>query len=68
MKIGNFACIKIRVLVQMALYALMIVIFKVYIFSRIFKKRELSENIYNAKNSTFTVKNIYILLDIPITH
>ena len=33
----------------------MIVIFKVYIFSRIFKKRELSENIYNAKNSTFTV-------------
>ena len=33
----------------------MIVIFKVYIFSRIFKKRELSENIYNAKSSTFTV-------------
>ena len=27
----------------------MIVIFTVYIFSRIFKKRELSENIYNAK-------------------
>ena len=33
----------------------MIVIFTVYIFSRIFKKRELSENIYNAKISTFTV-------------
>ena len=30
----------------------MIVVFTVYIFSRIFKKRELSENIYNA---TFTV-------------
>ena len=35
----------------------MIVIFTVYIFSRIFKKRELSENIYNAKISTFTVSS-----------
>ena len=33
----------------------MIVIFTVYIFSQIFKKRKLSENIYNAKISTFTV-------------
>ena len=33
----------------------MIVIFKVYIFSQIFKKRELSENIFNAKDSTFAV-------------
>ena len=31
------------------------VIFKVYIFSRIFKKRELHENLYSAKISTFTV-------------
>ena len=36
----------------------MIVIFTVYIFSRIFKKRELSENIYNVKISTFTVVQI----------
>ena len=35
----------------------MIVMFTVYIFSRIFKKRELSENIYNAKISTFTIIN-----------
>ena len=35
----------------------MIVIFTVYIYSRMFKKRELSENIYNAKMSTFTVYN-----------
>ena len=35
----------------------MIVIFTVYIFSRIIKKHELSENIYNAKISTFTVTN-----------
>ena len=33
----------------------MMVIFTVYILSRIIKKRELSENIYNAKTSTFTV-------------
>ena len=33
----------------------MILIFTVYIFSRIFKKRELSKNIYNAKISTVTV-------------
>ena len=33
----------------------MVVIFTVYIFSRIFEERELSENIYNAKMSTFTV-------------
>ena len=35
----------------------MIVIFTVYIFSRIFKKRELSENINNANISMFTVLN-----------
>ena len=33
----------------------MIVIFTVYIFARIFKKRELSKNMYNAKISMFTV-------------
>ena len=33
----------------------MIVIFTVYIFLRIFKKCELSENVYNAKFFTFTV-------------
>ena len=37
----------------------MIVIFTVYIFSQIFKKRELSENIYNAKMSTFTVQQYF---------
>ena len=31
------------------------VVFEVYIFSRIFKKRELRENMYCAKISTFTV-------------
>ena len=31
------------------------VIFEVYIFSRIFKKRDLRENTYSAKMSTFTV-------------
>ena len=31
------------------------VIFEVYIFSRIFKKRELRKNMYSAKISTFTV-------------
>ena len=30
-------------------------IFEVYIFLRIFKKRELRENMYNATISTFTV-------------
>ena len=33
----------------------MIVIFTVYIYSRMFKKREVSENIFKAKISTFTV-------------
>ena len=42
----------------MTLSAIMIVIFTVYIFSRIFKKHELSENIYNAKVSTFTVSSL----------
>ena len=37
----------------------MIVIFTVYIYSRMFKKRELSENIYNAKISTFKVVFVY---------
>ena len=37
----------------------MIVIFTVYIFSQIFKKRELSENIYNAKISTLTVQQYF---------
>ena len=41
------------------------VIFKVYIFSRIFKKRELSENVYSAKVSTFTVYNLLADRGIP---
>ena len=36
-------------------YGTLKVIFTPYIFSRIFKKRELRENMYNAKISTFTV-------------
>ena len=43
----------------------MIVIFKVYIFSRILKKREWSElyeNIYNAKNSTLILKILPIYM------
>ena len=48
-KMGNFACIKIRVLCKLK------VIFEMYIFSRIFKKRKLLENLYSAKISTFTV-------------
>ena len=35
--------------------AVISVIFEVYIFSRIFKKREIRENIYSAKIYTFTV-------------
>ena len=53
---GNFQCIKIRVFSTNGSLGFNDSNFlKVYIFSRIFKKRELSENIYNAKNSTFTV-------------
>ena len=53
---GNFECIKIRVFSSNGSLGFNDSNFnKVYIFSRIFKKRELSENIYNAKNSTFTV-------------
>ena len=40
----------------------MIVIFTVYIFSQIFEKLELSENIYNAKISTFTVRCVLLIL------
>ena len=39
----------------MAFYAIIRVTFEGYIFSRIFKKRELRENMDNAKMSTFTV-------------
>ena len=39
----------------MALQAIIRVIFALYLFSRIFEKRELSENMYNAKISKFTV-------------
>ena len=54
MEIGNFACIKIRVLCIIGSLDYK-VIFEVYIFSRIYKKRELRENMYTAKISTFTV-------------
>ena len=55
MKMGNFVCIKIRVLCIIGSLGYIKVIFHVYIISRIFKKRELSRNMYSAKISTFTV-------------
>ena len=55
MKLGNFACIKIRILCIIGSIGYYNVIFEAYIFSRIFKKRELRENMYSAKICTFTV-------------
>ena len=46
MKMGNFACIKIHVLSISGSFIK--VIFEGYIFSRIFKKWELRENMYSA--------------------
>ena len=43
-KMRNFAWIEIRVSRKLALYAIIKVIFVVYIFSQIFKKRELRKN------------------------
>ena len=55
MKMGNFACIKIHVLCITGSLGKIKVIFEVYIFSRIFKKCKLHENMVCAKISTFTV-------------
>ena len=55
MKMGNFACIKICVLSIFDSLGYYKSYFQVYIISRIFKIRELRENMYNAKISTFTV-------------
>ena len=54
-KMGNFLCIKFAFSVHQALKAIINVIFTVYIFSRLFNRRELRENMYSAKISTFTV-------------
>ena len=48
-------CIKIRVSVHLTLSAMINIIFTMYIFLRIFKKRELCKNMYSTKMSTFTV-------------
>ena len=54
MKMGNFACIEIRIFFRV----IRKVIFERYVFSQIFKKRELRKNMYSAKISTFTVEYI----------
>ena len=41
---------------------IMQVIFKLYIFSRMFEKRELRENMYNTKISTFTVYLFFVIV------
>ena len=38
------------------------VIFKLYIFSRMFEKRELRENMYNTKISTFAVYLFFVIV------
>ena len=55
MKMVNFACIKIRVLSITGSLDYYKSNFRGYIFSRIFKKRELRKNMYSKKISTFTV-------------
>ena len=60
MKMVNFACIKIRVLCMIGSLGYINVIFEVYIFSRIFKKRESRENMYSAIISMFTVMRDHI--------
>ena len=54
-KMDNSLCIKFAFSVHQALKAIINVIFTVYIFSRLFNRRELRENMYSAKISTFTV-------------
>ena len=59
MKMGNFACIKIRVFsTNDSLDYNDGNFHRVYVYSWIFKKSELSENIYSANISTFTVIHI----------
>ena len=55
-KMGNFALIDICILrINGSVGYHEFFFFMVYIFSRIFKKLELCENMFNAKISTFTV-------------
>ena len=65
-KMGNIARIKIRVLSITGSIDYHNVVFTVLIFSRIFKKRELRENIYSVKISTFTVSTIIGLIDMGL--
>ena len=62
MIMGNFACIKIRVLCIISPMAIIKEVFEVYIFLRISKKRELRENMYTSKIFTFTVIDGCIML------
>ena len=45
-------------LTSLPLHRMIKVIFAMYIFSQIFKKRELRENMHNGKMSTFTVVHV----------
>ena len=54
-KIGNFARIKIRALSKIGSLGFYKSNFERYVFSRIFKKHELRENMYIAKITTLTV-------------
>ena len=65
MEMGNFACIKICVLdIIVSLWYYNCNFFEGYIFSLIFKKCELCDNMYGVKISTFTV---IIISDIGIS-
>ena len=55
-KNGNFAWIYIRIFyIIVSIWPYKSVFFTMYKCSRIFEKRELRENMYDAKISTFTV-------------
>ena len=58
MKMSNFACIEIHFLSATGFLGYYELIFEGYIYSRIIKKRELRENMYSAKISTFTVSKL----------
>ena len=50
MKLGYFACIKIRVLCIIGSIRIIKVIFEVYIFSRIFKKTRITRKYVHREN------------------
>ena len=62
-KMGNFSCIKIRVLSIFDSLGCYKSYFRGVHISRIFKIRELCENMYTAKISTFTVYYIGFTLE-----